>query len=174
MSFPEKEVHIHDKPWAASGHGNKREHNVVSSLYLEASILEKKVQERYRRYAQIEAIESRAELYLTEDAEIVLAAYGASARIARSAIDNARAIGIKAGLIRPITLWPFPKKEFLAIAETAKDILVVEMNMGQMVDDARILVERRVPVHFYGRTGGMVPTPTEVLNEIKKLSGGEN
>lgn len=174
LSFPEKEVRMHDKPWAACGHGNKREHNIINSLYLEASVLEEKVLERYQRYSQIEAAESRAELYLTEDADIVLAAYGASARVARSAVDSARAIGIKAGLIRPITLWPFPKKEFLTIAETAQDVLVVEMNMGQMVDDVRMLVEKKVPVQFYGRTGGMIPTPAAVLSEIKKLSGGEN
>jgi len=173
LTFPEKEVQIRDKPWAACGHGNKREHNIINSLYLDASILEENVLERYQRYAQIEASESRAELYLTEDADIVLAAYGASARVARSAVDSARAIGIKAGLIRPITLWPFPKKEFLNIAKTAQNVLVVEMSMGQMVDDVRMLVEKTIPVQFYGRTGGMVPTPSAVLNEIKKLSGGE-
>lgn len=172
LIFPEQEIKEHSKPWAACGHGDKRPHNVVNSLYLEAHQLEEKIIQRFKRYEEIEKNESEAESYLTDDAEIVLVAYGASSRIARSAVDSARAEGIKAGLLRPITLWPFPKQQLQKVAKNAKKMLVVEMSMGQMLYDVKLEVEKYVPVNFYGRTGGMIPTPAEVLGEIKKLSGG--
>ena len=110
---------------------------------------------------------------MTEDAEIVIVAYGASSRVSRSAVDAARAEGIKAGLVRPITLWPFPVNAIEATVPTAKQYLAVEMSMGQMVDDVRLAVNGRKPVSFFGRTGGIIPTPAEVLGEIKKLAGKE-
>ncbi len=174
ITFPERtEVPI-SKEWAACGHQNKREHNIVNSLYLEASVLEEKVRERYKRYEVIEENECRIDEYLTEDANLILVAYGASSRITRSAIDMARAEGIKVGLLRPITLWPFPGGQIQAAAKSAESILVVEMSMGQMVQDVRCAVEYKLPVHFYGRTGGMIPTPAEILAEIKKITGGGN
>ena len=112
-----------------------------------------------------------AETYMTDDAEILVAAYGAAARIAKSAVNAARKEGIKAGLVRPVTLWPYPDKAIKDAAKNAKKILVTEMSMGQMVDDVKLAVECRVPVHFYGRTGGVVPTPAEILGEIRKLGG---
>jgi 2-oxoglutarate ferredoxin oxidoreductase subunit alpha len=115
-----------------------------------------------------------AETYLTDDADIVLVAYGASARIVRSAVNSARELGIKAGLFRPVTLWPFPQKELRAACANAKSILTVEMSMGQMVDDVKLYTECRLPVHFFGHTGGVIPTPDEVLNQIKKITGGAN
>ncbi|MGL5512493.1 MAG: transketolase C-terminal domain-containing protein, partial [Sporomusa sp.] len=121
---------------------------------------------------QIEATETRAEQYLATDAELVIVAYGASSRIARSAIDTARMHGIKAGMLRPITLWPFPIKEIQAATANAKNILVVEMSMGQMVNDVKLAVECKLPVHFFGRTGGVIPTPAEVLQQIKRISAG--
>ena len=159
-----------EKEWATSGHQNKRAHNVVNSLYLTADELERLNVERYERYAVIKRDEQRAETYLTEDADIVLVAFGASARIARSAVNTARAQGIKAGLIRPITLWPYPVDAIDATIGTAKAFLTVEMNMGQMVDDVRLAVNGRVPVEFYGRTGGVIPTPAEVLARIVEIN----
>ena len=159
-----------EKEWATSGHQNKRAHNVVNSLYLTADELERLNVERYERYAVIKRDEQRAETYLTEDADIVLVAFGASARIARSAVNTARAQGIKAGLIRPITLWPYPVDAIEATISTAKAFLTVEMNMGQMVDDVRLAVNGRVPVEFYGRTGGVIPTPAEVLARIVEIN----
>ena len=104
-----------------------------------------------------------------EDADVIVVAYGASSRVARSAVNKAREAGKKVGLIRPITLWPFPKDAIKRAADHAKELLVVEMSMGQMVDDVRLAAECRVPVHFYGRTGGVIPTPKEILGEIDKL-----
>lgn len=170
--FPDRTVTPMEKPWATVGHGGTREHNVINSLYLDPQVLEKKVLDRFKRYTNIEENETRADHYLTGDAEIVVTAFGASARVARSAVDNARALGIKAGLLRPITLWPFPKKDYLSLVGRVKDILVVEMNMGQMIDDVKLAVRCRVPVHFFGHTGGIVPTPAEVLASIRSIAEG--
>ena len=161
-----------EKDWAANGTQGKRPHHVINSLYLAPQQLEDHVRERYERYETIKRQEQRAEAYLTEDADIVVVAYGASSRVSRSAVNAARAKGIKAGLIRPITLWPFPSDILYRTAQTAKHFLCVEMSMGQMVDDVRLAVECKVPVSFYGRTGGMIPTPAEVLDQIEKLAGG--
>ena len=163
---------IPERPWAACGHGGKRKHNVINSLYIDPPRLEAVVTERFKKYEKIKEKEQRCEEYMTDDAEIVLIAYGASARICRSAVDAARKEGIKAGLIRPITLWPFPVKAIEKRAVTAKVFLAVEMSMGQMVDDVRLAVNGKKEVKFFGRTGGMVPTPAEVLDEIKKIKGG--
>ena len=173
VEFPEVDVKQIEKPWATNGMGGKRGKNVVNSLYLVADALEKKILERYERYAEIEAKHTMCEEYLTEDAETVIVAYGASSRIVRSAVNTAREKGIKVGLLRPITLWPFPKKEIIKAAGTAKNLLVVEMSMGQMVDDVRLAVNGAKPVHFFGHTGGVIPTPAEVLAEIEKIAGGK-
>ncbi len=164
-----------EKPWATVGHGHKRAHNVVNSLYLTAEELERLNIERYERYAAIERDEQRAESYLTDDADIVLVAFGGAARIARSAVNLARAEGIKAGLIRPVMLWPFPVDAIEPVAERGARFLTVEMNMGQMVDDVRLAVNGRAPVAFYGRTGGVIPSPEEVLDQIRVLGaeGGD-
>ena len=159
-----------EKPWATSGHQNKRAHNIVNSLYLTADDLERLNVERYERYAVIKREEQRAESYLVEDADIVLVAFGASARIARSAVNSARAQGVKAGLVRPITLWPYPVDAIEETIGTAKAYLTVEMNMGQMVDDVRLAVNGRAPVEFHGRTGGVIPTPAEVLARILEIN----
>lgn len=170
VELPDRsEVKMTEKPWAASGHQNKRVHNVVNSLYLTPNALEDLVIERYKRYELIKETEQRAESYLVDDADVLLVAYGASSRIARSAVNKAREQGIKAGLVRPISLWPFPVDAIRSAAEQVKSLLVVEMSMGQMVDDVRLAVECKRPVHFYGRTGGMIPTPAAVLNKIKEL-----
>ena len=112
-------------------------------------------------------------VYLTEDADIIVTGYGASARIVRSAVNAARAEGIKAGMIRPITLWPFPEKAYADTVETAKAYLVVELSMGQMVDDVRLATSCRRPVRFFGRTGGVIHTPAEILAQIKTIAKEE-
>ena len=174
VEFPEKkDTAIAEKPWATNGHQNKRPKNIVNSLYIEPEVLENLVKERYERYEKIKAEEQRAEEFMTEDAEIVVVAFGASSRVARSAIKTAREEGIKVGMIRPITLWPFPDKTIEKVVPTAKKFLCVEMNMGQMVDDVRLVVNGRKPVEFFGRTGGVIPTPAEVLDQIRALAGKE-
>ena len=130
--LPEPKADLPDKPWATTGHKGEREHNIVNSLYLQAADLERLNNERFERYAKIKETEQRAELFMTDDAEIVVVAFGASARIARSAVVTAREKGIKAGLIRPITLWPFPSDAIESVIPHAKVLLSVEMNMGQM------------------------------------------
>ncbi len=174
VEFPEKkDVAIAEKPWATNGHQNKREKNIINSLYIEPEVLENLVKERYERYEKIKEEEQRAEEFMTEDAEIVVVAFGASSRVARSAIKAAREEGIKVGMIRPITVWPFPDKTIEKVIPTAKKFLCVEMNMGQMVDDVRLVVNGRKPVEFFGRTGGVIPTPAEVLDQIRALAGKE-
>ena len=174
VEFPEKkDIAAAEKPWATNGHQNKRERNVINSLYIEPEVLENLVKERYERYEKIKAEEQRAEEFMTEDAEIVVVAFGASSRVARSAIKAAREEGIKVGMIRPITVWPFPDKTIEKVIPTAKKFLCVEMNMGQMVEDVRLVVNGRKPVEFFGRTGGVIPTPAEVLDQIRALAGKE-
>jgi 2-oxoglutarate ferredoxin oxidoreductase subunit alpha len=173
LIFPEVTVTPHPKPWATRGHGNLRKPNIITSLHLEAPLLEKKVRERFERYAEIEKREVRCEEYLTSDADIVLVGYGASSRIARSAVNDARKLGIRAGLFRPVTLWPFPNGRLKALAQKTGSMLVVELSMGQMLYDVKAAVEYAIPVHFHGRTGGMLPAPAEVLAEIKRIAGGK-
>ncbi len=170
--LPEETNTAKDKPWAACGHQGKRKHNVINSLYIDPNELERLVRERFEKYKTIQATEQMAEEYLVDDADIVIVAYGASSRVSRSAVDMARKNGIKAGLIRPITLWPYPVDTIKKAASTAKVFLSVEMSMGQMVDDVRLAVNGKVPVEFYGRTGGIIPTPKEVYDKIVELNGG--
>ncbi len=158
------------KPWATCGHKNQREHNIANSLFLEADVCEAKNKERFERYEIIRQNEQKAETYLTEDADIAIVAFGACARIARSAVNTAREAGIKVGLIRPITLWPYPVS---AIENcNASVFLTVEMNMGQMVEDVRLAVNGRAPVEFYGRCGGVIPTPEEVYEQVITIAEG--
>lgn len=172
VTFPEIESKQVEKPWATNGHNNARTHNIVNSLYLQADQLESQVKTRFERYAKIKETEADAEMYLTDDAEVVVTAYGATARVAKSAVNMAREMGIKAGLLRPKTLWPFPAEHYKKASITAKSFLCVEMSMGQMIDDVKLAIECSKPVHFFGRTGGVIPKPSEVLEEIKKISGG--
>ncbi|MBO4696454.1 MAG: 3-methyl-2-oxobutanoate dehydrogenase subunit VorB [Lachnospiraceae bacterium] len=173
VELPEpKEISAEDKPWAACGHENKREHNIINSLYLDPAELEQKVRARYERYAEIEKNEVRFEEYKTDDADIIITAFGATSRVAKSAINTAREMGIKAGLVRPITLWPFPKEILAKLADRVKAFLSVEMNMGQMVDDVKLAVNGKKPVYFFGRTGGIVPTAEEIVAELEKINGG--
>ncbi len=174
--FEDKEIKMSDaseKPWATNGHGNKRPHNIVNSLYLQADELEQYNVERFKRYEKVKEELPELESYLCDDAEIVVAAYGSVARIAKAAVEQARAEGIKAGLARPITLYPYTEKELKTACKTAKKVLVTEMSMGQMVDDVRLALECRLPVEFFGRTGGVVPKPSEILAKIKEMKGAK-
>ena len=165
--FPKRE--LPEKDWATNGTKGKRKKNIVNSLFIEPDKLEQSILTRYERYARVEAEEVRYEEVMTEDADVILVAFGITARIAKSAIAAARKEGVKAGLLRPITLWPFPKKRLFELADTAKAFLSVEMSMGQMVDDVRLAVNGKRPVSFFGRTGGMIPSVEEVTAEILKL-----
>lgn len=173
VTFPEISSEQRLKPWACDGTKMKREHNIINSLYLQPETLENSNISRYERYEKIKETETDAEIYLCDDAEIVVTAFGATARVAKSAVNTAREQGIKAGLFRPKTLWPFPVKELNEACKTAKKVLSVEMSMGQMIDDVKLSLECRLPVSFFGRVGGVIPKPSEVLEEIKKLGGAE-
>ena len=170
VELPEHKTEFPAKPWAVTGHKGERVHNIVNSLHLKPERLEETNIERFERYDRIKATEQLAEEYLVEDAEIVIVAFGASSRIARSAVNKARDKGIKVGLIRPITLWPFPSDVISKAAESAKAFLTVEMNMGQMVEDVRLVVCGRRQVEFFGRAGGIIPTPVETLAAIERLA----
>ncbi len=161
-----------EKPWATTGTGMKRPHNIVNSLFLKPEELEKTNFERYERYAKIQATEAKAEEYRMEDAEICIAAFGIAARVSKNAVDEARKMGIKAGLIRPITLWPFPNEVFRKAADHVKAMISVELSMGQMIEDVRLASECRVPVTLCNRAGGMIPTPDQVLDAIVTAAKG--
>lgn len=171
VSFAEdtSEIAPVEKPWAANGHKNKREHNIINSLFLQATTLEDRVVNRFKRYEEIKQKHTMAKSELTDDADIIVIAYGSTARIAKSAVDMARDEGIKAGVFRPITLWPYPEKELNEACKNAKKVLVVEMSMGQMIDDVKLALNCRIPVEFYGRTGGVVPSPIEILKKLKEM-----
>ena len=171
ITFPELKHTKFDKSWACNGHGNRRKHNIINSLYLQADQLESIVLDRYKRYETIKQELHMAESYLTDDADIVVVAYGATSRIVKSAVVKARSNGSKVGMFRPITLWPFPVQEINKAVENCKSVLCVEMSTGQMIDDVKLAINCSKPVHFFGRTGGVVPTPMEVLSKIVELGG---
>lgn len=159
--------------WAADGNLANRKKNIISSLYLDPAKLEEHNLRLKKKYDEITKNEVRYELINTDDAEYILVAYGTMARICRSAILTLREEGIKVGMIRPITLWPFPDEAFDKIAKSAKEILVCELSLGQMIQDVKIAVNGKYPIHFYGRAGGIVPEPIEIVNEIKKIKEGK-
>ncbi len=162
-----------EKPWATNGTKMQRKHNIVNSLSLVPEELEKFNFARYERYKQIEETEAMWEEYKVDDAEILVTAYGIASRVAKNAVDEARRKGIKVGLIRPITVWPFPKKAYEKIANQVKHIVCVELSMGQMIEDVKLSVECKVPVTLCNRAGGMIPSTEKVLAEIEKYAKGE-
>ncbi len=165
-----------EKPWALTGTDMKRKHNIVNSLYLKPDELEAKNFERFEKYKAVEENEVMYESYLMDDAEICIVAFGITSRVAKNAINEARAKGIKVGMIRPITLWPFPKKPLFEAADKCKAFISVEMNMGQMINDVELAIRCKRPVFLCNRTGGMIPTPEEVLAKIEETDkiGGVN
>lgn len=163
----------YDKSWSVTGTKLKRKHNIINSLSLIPDELEQFNFERYEKYAKIEETEPMWEEYLTDDADIVVVAFGIAARVAKNAVNEARQQGIKAGLFRPITLWPFPKKPLNALADKAKCFVSVELSMGQMVEDIELATRCKKPVYLVNRAGGMIPSPEQVLNKLTELNGGE-
>ena len=159
-----------EKPWATTGTKMQREHNIINSLSLVPEELEKFNIERYKRYEEVEENEVMYEEYMMDDAEICIAAFGIAARVSKNAITEARRQGIKAGMIRPITLWPFPKAPFKKAAQSVKQFISVELSMGQMIEDVRLATECRVPVTLCNRVGGMIPSPEMVLEAIKEAA----
>lgn len=161
------------KDWAASGRGNRDHNNFINSLLIDAPSCEKHNEELLATYAEIEKNEVRWEEIMLEDAELVFTAYGTPARIAITVAENLRKKGIKAGVFRPITLWPFPYARLREIAEQAsvKVFLDVEMSAGQMVEDVKLAVGDRKPIDFYGRLGGMIPTVSEIEAKAEAVMG---
>jgi len=158
-----------EQPWATLGKTKDRKPNIITSLEMDASIMEKNNLRLQAKYEKMEENEVRHEELLCEDAEYLIVAFGSMARISRKAMELAREEGIKVGLFRPITLWPFPMKELNKYSKKVKGILVAEMNAGQMIEDVQLAVECKVPVKHFGRLGGIVPAPDEVLEALKKL-----
>ena len=174
ISFSEiKRADLPEKTWATTGTQMKRERNIINSLFMAPEELEDLIRERQKRYDIIERDEVMVEEIDVDGADIVVTAYGTIARVVKNAKIIAEQQGIKVGIIRPITLWPFPKQAFAKAAASKKPVLCVEMSMGQMVEDVRLAVNGAVPVHFYGRTGGVVPAPEDIAAEIKKITGGD-
>ncbi len=174
ISFEDAEIESYDKPWALTGTGMERKHNIVNSLYLKPDELERTNFARFEKYKTIEENEALYEAYRMEDAEICVVAFGIASRVAKNAVAAARNEGVKVGLIRPITLWPFPKKALRQAAEQVKAFVSVELNMGQMIDDIRLATECTRPVSLCNRTGGMIPSPDQVLESIREAAKGVN
>ncbi|MBQ7335896.1 MAG: 3-methyl-2-oxobutanoate dehydrogenase subunit VorB [Clostridia bacterium] len=164
------------KPWATNGTKLQREHNIVNSLSLVPDELEQLNFARYERYRTVEENVVMYEEYMMEDADICIAAFGIAARVSKNAINEARRQGIKVGMIRPITLWPFPKEVFRRAADHVKTFISVELSMGQMIEDVRLATECRAPVLLCNRVGGMIPSPEQVLETIQNVvkNGGAN
>lgn len=169
-----KEQQNAEKDWATTGTEGKRPPNIINSLYLDVESLEEHNKHLQAKYREVEKNEVRYETVDVEDADIVLVAYGTISRICKSAMQALTEEGYKVGLIRPISIWPYPFKAFDEIGANCKDILVVEMNAGQMVDDVKIASNGRWPVHFYGRQGGAIPATQEVVDKVKEIAGGRN
>ena len=161
-----------DTKWVTDGNADKRGRNIVTSLNLTGPGLEGENIERFERYAKIKQEETMVQSTVADGDELAIVAYGMAARVAQSAVDMLKAQGVKAGLVRPITLWPFPDETLQALPKSVKNVLTVEMSMGQMVDDVKIAVNGRVPVHFFGRTGGVVMTPEEIVEAALKIGKG--
>jgi 2-oxoglutarate/2-oxoacid ferredoxin oxidoreductase subunit alpha len=158
--------------WFASGGRVGQDRNKVSSVHLDPHELEDHNHKLFRKYALMEKEEARLESFMVEDADVVLVAYGTPSRIVKSAILQMRDMGIKAGLLRPQTLYPFPKQQIYDAVQSKKFVMVVELSMGQMVYDVELSVKNTCPVYFYGRVGGVIFEPQEIIDEVKKHLGG--
>lgn len=158
-----------DKPWATVGKPANRERNYITSLHIKPEMLEKHNEKLIAKYEEVKKNEVRFEEINTEDAEYLMVAYGLCARICHKAVNMAREKGIKVGLLRPITLFPFPSEKLNLLADKMKLMLTVELNSGQMIEDVKLAVNGKVPVEFYGRLGGMLPNPDEIVNKLENL-----
>lgn len=163
----EEEI-LRECPWASTGRSKGRKPNVITSLELKSEVMEQRNLHLQEKYRKIRENEVRYETKFMDDAEYMIVAFGSAARIAEKAIEMARAEGIKVGLFRPITLWPFPTNEIAAAAAKVEGVLVAEINAGQMIDDVRLAVNGKVPVEHYGRLGGIVPEPEEMVKVLKE------
>ena len=166
------EIHEYDKSWAVTGTKNARVHNIINSMSLDPYELEQMNIERFERYRVIQENEVMAEEYRMDDAQICVVAFGIAARVAKNAINEARKNGVKVGLIRPITLWPFPKQALAKAAERCESFISVELSMGQMIEDVRLAIECRRPVALCNRAGGVIPSPEEVYAKIMEAAKG--
>lgn len=168
-----KKRQLPEKTWAATGYDGNKKRAIINSLYIEAEEMSTVIARLQGVYREIEKNETQYEEYMMDDAEIGIVAYGTTSRIARNAIDKARKeLGIKAGLIRPITVWPFPSEPIGIAAKNVKAFLAVEMSTGQMVEDVRLAVNGACPVSFFGTTGGIIPTPNQIIEKLKKIKEG--
>ncbi len=170
VTLPEAQEIKPAPDWATVGTQCKRKHNIANSLYLSPAELEQMNIERFERYAEAEKNECQWEEFMMEDAEYCVVSCGITSRISRNAILDARAKGIKVGMIRPITLWPFPKAPLCAAADKVKAFLTVELNMGQMSEDVELAIRCKKPVYTCNRVGGMIPSPEEVLAKIQEIA----
>lgn len=170
VSLDADKIVTFEKPWAATGTKMARPNNIINSLSLIPEELEQWNLTRFKRYDIVEENEVMYEEYMMEDAEICLVSFGITARVSKNAIAEARARGIKAGMIRPITLWPFPKKPLLAAADKVNAFITVEMNMGQMIEDVELATRCKKPVLSCTRCGGVIPSPDDVMAAILKAN----
>ncbi len=167
---PKGSLPPNNAPWATTGKSKNRERNIITSLFIQPEEMEEINQKLQAKYREIQEKEVRWEELKTDDAEIVLVAFGLTSRICEKTMDLAREKGIKVGILRPITLFPFPSKPIAKLSEHVKAFFTVEMNAGQMVEDVRLSVNGKRPVHFYGRMGGMIPSPEEILQQVELIS----
>lgn len=169
VEFKEVEKPNKDISWATTGKPADRDANVITSLYIQPEEMEKQNIELQAIYKEVEEKEADYELYEMDDAEVAIVAYGLSSRVSKKAVDVARESGLKCGLIRPKTVWPFPKKAIEDHIDKVKLFISVEMSAGQMVEDIKLTVNGRKPVDFYGKFGGIVPAPSEIVDYIKSV-----
>ena len=165
-----KEELLAAAPWATTGKTADRPYNIITSLALESDVQERFNRKLAAKYEEIKEKEVKYEEYMTADAEYLFVAFGCSARICEAVVDQLREEGIKAGLLRPVTLFPFPTKRLQELSGQVKSMMTIELNLGQMVDDVRLAVNGTVPVGFYGRQGGIIYTPDEIVEEFKKFN----
>jgi pyruvate/2-oxoacid:ferredoxin oxidoreductase alpha subunit len=170
LELEAREIPLPEKPWAVRGTRETRA-NLINSIHLEPDVLEAHIRKMQAKYAQAQDVEPRHELYMADDAEVLLVGYGIVSRVLRSTVEHARKQGARAGLFRPITLWPFPSRALAEVAQHCRMVLVVEMSTGQMVEDVKLALEGRVPVEFYGRCGGNVPAAEEVSEQLMQRVG---
>jgi 2-oxoisovalerate ferredoxin oxidoreductase alpha subunit len=169
VEFPAAAVAVDSKPWAVRGDAETRR-NLITSIYMSPEALEQHVLKLEKKYLHASAVEEMYELYRTDDAELVVIGYGIVSRLLKAAVDQARELGYKVGLFRPVTLWPFPTRELSVLTQWAEQFLTVELSNGQMIEDVRLAIEGTRPVRFYSRVGGMVPTTEELLKQIVRAS----
>jgi 2-oxoisovalerate ferredoxin oxidoreductase alpha subunit len=168
VEIPKRVEKLPEKPWAVTGTVETRK-NLIASIYLEHEALEAHITKLTQKYLEVERQECSWEEFLTEDADVLLVAYGISSRVSRSATEMARAEGMRAGLVRPITLFPFPSQRIHRLAQSVQAIVVVELSNGQLIEDVRLAVNGTTPIKLMNRTGGMIPTAEDVLEVIKKV-----